>query len=148
MAGVPKAAAAGAPATKAGVDTVGQIARDAKAHHAANPAPKPAASSTSSTSSTSSPQQSAARRTDPNPAGPNRQQSQNRSAPPRRAGAGPLLSAGAGAGSALNQGAGFLLAAILWAWVGLPFLKGGPSQVKAVLMAKLFNKDPKGQELN
>lgn len=55
---------------------------------------------------------------------------------------GPLLPASAG--SRVNQGAGFILGALFWAWVGLPFLKGGPAQVRNTLKAKFFNKAPDG----
>ena len=50
-------------------------------------------------------------------------------------------------GSPAEQGAGFVLALLLWGWVGLPFLKGGPAEVKKVLMAKFFNKAPSGAYL-
>lgn len=44
-------------------------------------------------------------------------------------------------------GAGWLLGLLLWAWVGLPFIKGGPTGVKNVWRAKFFNKAPDGSEL-
>jgi hypothetical protein len=47
-------------------------------------------------------------------------------------------------GSAGRQGAGFVLGLMVWGWVALPFLKGGPSEVKKVLMAKFLNKAPNG----
>lgn len=49
--------------------------------------------------------------------------------------------------SAANRGAGFLLGVLFWAWVGLPFLKGGPQQVSNTLKAKFFNKAPDGSWL-
>lgn len=49
--------------------------------------------------------------------------------------------------SAVNDGAGWVLGLLLWGWVGLPFLKGGPAQVKKTLMAKFFNKAPDGSFL-
>jgi hypothetical protein len=33
---------------------------------------------------------------------------------------------------------------LTWGWVVMPFLKGGPGEVKKVLMAKFFNKRPDG----
>lgn len=53
----------------------------------------------------------------------------------------------ASVGGAVNSGAGFLLGLMAWSWIALPFLKGGPSQVKAVLMAKFLNKAPDGSFL-
>ena len=44
----------------------------------------------------------------------------------------------------VETGAGFVLGALFWAWVGLPFLKGGPSQVRDVLRAKFCNRGPDG----
>lgn len=46
-----------------------------------------------------------------------------------------------------NQGAGFVLGLLVWGWLVRPFLTGGAPQVKAVLMAKFFNKGPDGKEL-
>jgi hypothetical protein len=43
--------------------------------------------------------------------------------------------------------AGFLFGAVLWCWVGLPLVQGGPSRVKDVLRAKFTNKDAKGNYL-
>lgn len=50
-------------------------------------------------------------------------------------------------GSTADQGAGLILGMLLWAWVGLPFLKGGPKQVKDVLRAKWLNRAPDGSDL-
>jgi hypothetical protein len=47
----------------------------------------------------------------------------------------------------INDGAGWVLGLLLWGWIGLPFVKGGPAQVKKVLMAKFFNKAPDGSFL-
>lgn len=46
-----------------------------------------------------------------------------------------------------EDGAGFLLALIVWGWVIMPFLQGGPTQVRNVLRAKFFNKGPGGEWL-
>lgn len=47
----------------------------------------------------------------------------------------------------VDDGAGWVLGLLLWAWIGMPFLKGGPAQVKKVWMAKFFNKAPDGSFL-
>lgn len=44
----------------------------------------------------------------------------------------------------VESGAGVLLGALVWGWVILPFIKGGPTRVKDVLRAKFFNKAPDG----
>jgi len=46
-----------------------------------------------------------------------------------------------------GDGAGWLLGILLWGLVGLPFVKGGPAQVKRVWMAKFLNKAPDGSYL-
>lgn len=51
------------------------------------------------------------------------------------------------AGSTVETGAGFLLGLFLWAWVGLPYLRGGTTEVKNVLRAKFVNKGPDGKWL-
>jgi hypothetical protein len=59
-------------------------------------------------------------------------------------------SSSAGRGRSLSlggDGAGWVLGLVLWAGVGLPFLKGGPAGVKAWWMAKFLNKAPDGSEL-
>jgi hypothetical protein len=43
-----------------------------------------------------------------------------------------------------NEAAGFVLGLIVWGWVVRPFLSGGVAGVKAVMMAKFFNKKPDG----
>jgi hypothetical protein len=40
-----------------------------------------------------------------------------------------------------------LLGLMAWVWVGLPLIQGGPTQVRAVLKAKLTNKDKDGAPL-
>jgi hypothetical protein len=52
-----------------------------------------------------------------------------------------------GGGSVVDGGAGWVLGLLLWGWVGLPFMKGGPAQVKKVWLAKFFNKAPDGSQL-
>jgi hypothetical protein len=47
----------------------------------------------------------------------------------------------------LNTTAGFLLALVVWGWVIMPFLTGGPAGVKKVLLAKFINKTPDGRWL-
>lgn len=47
----------------------------------------------------------------------------------------------------VDSGAGFLLGLLLWAWVGLPFLRGGQAEVRDVLRAKFFNKAADGSWL-
>jgi hypothetical protein len=46
-----------------------------------------------------------------------------------------------------NAAAGFILGLLLWGWVGLPLVKGGPNLVKDTLRAKFFNKAPDGSYL-
>jgi len=47
----------------------------------------------------------------------------------------------------VDDGAAWVLGLILWAGVVLPYLKKGPSGVKAWWLAKFFNKAPDGSEL-
>lgn len=49
--------------------------------------------------------------------------------------------------SVADDGAGWILGLLLWGWVVLPFVKGGPTGVKNVLMAKFLNKAPDGSWL-
>jgi hypothetical protein len=49
--------------------------------------------------------------------------------------------------STLDSGAGFILGLLVWGWVALPFLTGGPTGVRNVLRAKFFNKAPDGSWL-
>lgn len=47
----------------------------------------------------------------------------------------------------MNSGAGVVLAVLAWVWIGLPFLRGGPAEVKRVIRAKFINKTPDGRWL-
>lgn len=49
--------------------------------------------------------------------------------------------------SLAGDGAGWVLGLLLWGWVAVPFVKGGPAQVKKVWMAKFLNKAPDGSWL-
>jgi hypothetical protein len=49
--------------------------------------------------------------------------------------------------AAVNAGAGWVLGLLLWGWVVLPFVKGGPAGVKAVFLSKFLNKAPDGSRL-
>jgi len=69
---------------------------------------------------------------------------------PSKAGAALGQSVGKSIGSGIsyaNQGAGFVLGLLVWGWLVRPFLDGGVPGVKAVLMAKFFNKGTNGKEL-
>jgi hypothetical protein len=44
----------------------------------------------------------------------------------------------------VDNGAGIILALLLWSWVGLPLIQGGPAKVRDVLRAKFTNKAPDG----
>lgn len=50
-------------------------------------------------------------------------------------------------GGAVDTGAGFVLGLLLWAWVVLPFLRGGQTEMRKVLRAKFLNKAPDGSWL-
>ncbi|GAA1706700.1 hypothetical protein [Fodinicola feengrottensis] len=53
-----------------------------------------------------------------------------------------------GAGLSMgNEAAGFILGLMVWGWVVRPFLQKGVPGVKAVLMAKFFNKKADGSDL-
>jgi hypothetical protein len=54
---------------------------------------------------------------------------------------------GGDGGGLAQDGAGWVLGILLWGWVVLPFLKGGPGQVKRTLMAKFLNKAADGSPL-
>lgn len=56
--------------------------------------------------------------------------------PPEQSGPGPR----GRAYFAGQDAAGAVLAVLFWAWVGLPFIQGGPAQVKAVFKAKFLNR--------
>jgi hypothetical protein len=47
----------------------------------------------------------------------------------------------------VDSGAGFVLGLLVWGWVVLPFLAGGPAAVRNTLRAKFFNKAPDGSWL-
>lgn len=49
--------------------------------------------------------------------------------------------------AAVNTGAGWVLGLLLWGWVILPFVKGGPTGVKNTFLAKFLNKAPDGSRL-
>lgn len=44
----------------------------------------------------------------------------------------------------MDSGAGFILGLLVWGWVALPFLTGGPAAVRDTLRAKFFNKAADG----
>jgi hypothetical protein len=52
-----------------------------------------------------------------------------------------------GGGGPVDTGAGFILGLLAWGWIGVPFLRGGPKEVKKVLLAKFLNKTPDGKFL-
>jgi hypothetical protein len=60
---------------------------------------------------------------------------------------GPARGAAASVTTAVDGGAGVLLGLLLWGWVVMPFLRGGQTEVKKVLMAKFLNKTPDGRWL-
>lgn len=47
----------------------------------------------------------------------------------------------------VQSGAGWVLGLLLWGWIGLPLIQGGPARVGKVLRAKFTNKAPGGAEL-
>lgn len=46
-----------------------------------------------------------------------------------------------------QSAAGVVLGLLVWGWVFLPLIKGGPPGVKNTLRAKFFNKGPDGKWL-
>lgn len=56
-------------------------------------------------------------------------------------------SSGSTASAVVDGGAGLVLGVLVWVWVVLPFLKGGPTQVKDVLRAKFLNRSADGEWL-
>jgi len=50
-------------------------------------------------------------------------------------------------GSTVTNGAGFVLGLIVWGWIVLPFIRGGPDEVRNVARAKFLNKGPDGSWL-
>lgn len=49
--------------------------------------------------------------------------------------------------STVDNGAGFLLAVLVWGWVVMPFLRGGKNEVANVLRAKFVNQAADGSWL-
>lgn len=49
--------------------------------------------------------------------------------------------------AAASVGPGVILTMLAWTWIGLPFLRGGPTAVKNMLKAKFTNKAPDGSYL-
>ena len=81
-----------------------------------------------------------------------------RSVSPRAGGSAKASKAGSAVGQAIgrpigsglsmgNEAAGFILGLMVWGWVVRPYLQKGLPGVKAVLMAKFFNKKPDGSDL-
>lgn len=50
-------------------------------------------------------------------------------------------------GVTVSDASGFVLALVVWSWIGLPYLQHGPTGVRDVWRAKFFNKGPKGEAL-
>lgn len=50
-------------------------------------------------------------------------------------------------GKLAGAGAGWVLGVLLWGWVVLPFVKGGPVAVGKTLRAKFLNQAPDGSQL-
>ena len=59
----------------------------------------------------------------------------------------PARSAPGPVSSTVDSGAGFVLGLLVWGWVILPFLTGGPTAVRYTLRAKFFNKAADGSWL-
>ncbi|HEX6869895.1 MAG TPA: hypothetical protein VF163_02250 [Micromonosporaceae bacterium] len=59
----------------------------------------------------------------------------------------PFGGGGGGGAVVVNSAAGVVLAALVWGWVVLPLVTGGPAKVKAVLRAKFVNRGPGGEWL-
>jgi hypothetical protein len=51
------------------------------------------------------------------------------------------------AATVANGGAGFILGLLVWGWVIMPLIHGGPTGVRNTLKAKFFNKRPDGSWL-
>jgi len=51
------------------------------------------------------------------------------------------------AATVANSGAGFVLGLLVWGWVFMPLIHGGPTGVRNTLRAKFFNKAPDGSWL-
>jgi hypothetical protein len=50
-------------------------------------------------------------------------------------------------GTVAGNGAGFLLGLLVWGWIVLPLVRGGPAEVRNVIRAKFLNKAPDGSWL-
>jgi hypothetical protein len=64
--------------------------------------------------------------------------------------AGPSRESGGSArsgGLSVSDGSGVVLGLLFWGWIVVPYLKHGRGGVKAVLMAKFFNKSTDGSPL-
>jgi hypothetical protein len=51
------------------------------------------------------------------------------------------------AGRVVDNGAGFLLGLLVWGWVIMPLIHGGPKGVRDMIRAKFLNKGPDGSWL-
>ena len=51
------------------------------------------------------------------------------------------------AAGGVQNGAGFLLALVVWGWVVMPFIQGGPAAVRDVIRAKFINRGADGSWL-
>jgi len=47
-----------------------------------------------------------------------------------------------------SDAGGAVLALVVWSWVVLPIIQGGPERMRNVLRAKFLNKGPKGEWLS
>ena len=52
-----------------------------------------------------------------------------------------------GGGQVASAGAGWILGVLVWGWIVLPFVKGGPGQVAVTLRAKFLNQAKDGSPL-
>jgi hypothetical protein len=83
----------------------------------------------------------------PAPAGGPRRPTKAAASVPDPEEAAPAPQGGPGGSGLARAGGGFILAAMLWGWVVLPYLGGGVQRVKDTLRAKFVNQDPKGEWL-
>lgn len=117
---------------------VGRVAAGAVAGRSASAAAPAAAAG--SVSPAPAPTPAAAPKPTPTPAAAPKPAGSVSAAPSKPS---PLLASG----SAVDTGAGFVLGLLLWAWVALPFLRGGQAEMRKVLRAKFFNRAPDGSWL-
>lgn len=68
-------------------------------------------------------------------------------APQATTGGGLSLPSWPGPGSKTETAGGFVLGLLFWAWIVLPYLKGGPAEVRKTIKAKFTNKAPDGSWL-